>query len=231
MTFSSDMTPVAGLAARTVLFGTLEEAASLTAGGIVEGRIALSGGFTFAALFGFWLTAGPDTGRATFFPVDERVVPFEDPGSNWGMTYRKFLLPLGRESDKKHWPQSAAAYTSILEKAFGAEVPVFDTVFLGAGDDGHTASLFPGGSYLDDRESAVLETISPKPPLRRITLGPAVLCRCKRLIAVVSGMQKTAMVRRLLSGDSSLPLYRVLSLHPSPELFVERRLWIDAAGR
>jgi 6-phosphogluconolactonase len=205
-------------------FASLDEAAQLTAP-LLTGSVAVSGGETFAALFRCW--AALDTQRfetVSFFPVDERVVPFDDPHSNWGAAWRLLLNSLGHHADKSHWAQSASQYESVLRSHFPEWPPVFDAILLGVGDDGHTASLFPGESSLEDRSSIVLDTRSPKPPVHRVTLAPSVIAAAKTVCVVVSGSGKASILRRMIEGDMSLPITRVLSLRARSLVLAEAAL-------
>lgn len=180
-------------------------------------RVAISGGSTYAGLFPEWVAAGIPA-DVEFFPVDERAVPIDDPASNWGQARRLLFQPLGRTPE--NFAASASAYHDLLLSNFGA-APVFDSIFLGVGEDGHTASLFPAGPELADQDSIVVETCSPSPPQQRISLGLATLWRARSLIAAVSGETKRTIVERLLQGDTSLPITLALSGHPCPVLILE----------
>lgn len=204
-------------------FETLEHVAVETAELLSDGSIALSGGATYRTLFPLWAARHSTQSRARFYPVDERLVPFEDPASNWRMACELLLRPLGRESDQDHFPVSATMYAQLLHRELGTS-PAFDTVFLGAGTDGHTASLFPGGAYLDDTDAVVLETQSPRPPSRRVTLGPGVLARSRTLIAIIAGDGKQSVVERLLRADAAIPIVSVLRRHPSPLVYIDSAL-------
>ena len=103
-------------------------------------------------------------------------------------------------------------------------MPKFDAVFLGVGEDGHTAGLFPEKPYLDDLRSIVLRTASPRPPLRRLSLGMLPLIAAKNLIVVIAGEKKAGMVRKLLSGDNDLPIVKVLTKRNRSKVFVDRSL-------
>jgi 6-phosphogluconolactonase len=206
------------------LLGGWKECAERTAGYLAAGNIALSGGTTYSSLYPYWLSLGPDCSGASFYPVDERAVAFESEESNWGTAFREFLLPLGKAADRGHFASSARAYREILERHFAPPVPVFDTVFLGVGADGHTAGLFPGGPCLHDTESWVLETESPRPPFRRITLGPAVLAAARTAIIIVAGPGKHTAARAILEKDPRLPIVRVLSSRSRSLLFMEKNL-------
>jgi 6-phosphogluconolactonase len=209
-------------------YRTLGEVATSTMALIASGRVALSGGATYVSLFALWRSYSLDCSAAEFYPVDERIVSFDDPGSNWGVAWREFLVHVGRSQDREHFPADVEQYTALLRRSFSlssdSELPVFDAVFLGVGDDGHTASLFPGGAYLDDRSHLVLETQSPKPPCHRLTLGPAVLAAAREVVVVVFGEGKRRSVERILSGDPALPIVRVLARRTG-----RTRILVDAA--
>jgi 6-phosphogluconolactonase/glucosamine-6-phosphate isomerase/deaminase len=100
-------------------------------------------------------------------------------------------------------------------------MPEFDLVFLGVGGDGHTASLFPGSPHLDDYESWVLQTESPNPPRKRITLGMGAICGARQVVIIVMGQDKRDIVQKMLEGEEVLPIVRVLE-HP-----VKKRLFVD----
>lgn len=197
--------------ARLLPFVDLDQCAAMTVAYLHSGTVALSGGSTFAGLYPRWLRMDLGSTTATFFPVDERIVPFDDPRSNWGTAYRQFLLPLGRGDQRSHAADSREAYERTLHRHFRSPDPVFDTIFLGVGDDGHTASLFPGDAGLSDTTSVVLRTRSPKPPHERITLGLRPLFRARRLVVVIAGAGKETVVAGLRSGEDSLPVTRVLA--------------------
>lgn len=187
-------------------------------------RIGFSGGSTFAALFPLWrevfvarLKAGE---RLSCFPVDERRVAYDEEGCNWRICSERLLEPVGLGDQKRHHPNSLAEYQSLLQAGLGSEMR-FDSVFLGMGNDGHTASLFPGSEALEDKQSFLLETISPKPPFPRLTLALRALWESHELIAIVTGKDKADMVKRLLAGDMALPITRALHGHARPVLILD----------
>ncbi len=194
-------------------------------------RIAVSGGTTFAALFRHWV---PEVRRRTefgeklrFFVVDERKVAFEDPLCNWKSCFEDLLLPAGLAEQKAHFVTNARDYASLLQKEFEAAPVVFDQIFLGMGEDGHTASLFPGKATLTDLDSDVIDvTDSPKAPSKRVTLGLKPIRACGHLITVALGAGKVEMVKRLQAGDSTLPITLAMQGHPHATLLLD----LAAAG-
>ncbi len=205
-------------------FANFETCAEMTVDQLTSGAIGLSGGNTYLHVFPLWAALNPDCREAEFFPVDERKVPFDDKQSNWGAAHRLFLSKTGRQEDCRNFPDSARTYERLLAERFGSFPPVFDRLFLGVGDDGHTASLFPGGDYLSDRQSAVLETRAPKPPHDRITLGPAALIAARRTSVIIAGEAKRDIVKRIFQKDLTLPIVRILAERSFSELYVSGNL-------
>ena len=85
---------------------------------------------------------------------------------------------------------------------YAAQLPAaLDVLVLGVGDDGHTASLFPGSPALQERTRRVVPATSPKPPTRRLTLTPPVIAAARRLVVLAAGPDKAEAVARALSGS------------------------------
>jgi 6-phosphogluconolactonase len=210
---------------QTFILNTPEDVAAKSLE-FVKGRVAVSGGTTFATLFRHW---APEVRKRTeageslrFFVVDERKVPFEDPQCNWKSCYEDLLLPAGLGEQKAHYVTTASEYGKLLASEFGAGPVLFDTVFLGMGEDGHTASLFPGKPTLNDLESDVIDvTDSPKPPAERVTLGLKPIRAARELVLVALGAGKADMLRRVFDGDESLPITLALKDHPRAVLLLD----------
>jgi 6-phosphogluconolactonase len=124
--------------------------------------------------------------RIHWFWGDERFVPWDDPASNYGMTYAALLGRAPIPPENIHGiamngtpAEAAAAYEQVLKSYYGsAELdparPLFDIQILGLGPDGHTASLIPGTSALDERRRWAVEVTGARPETR-ITLTYPVL--------------------------------------------------------
>ncbi|HEX3944048.1 MAG TPA: 6-phosphogluconolactonase [Rhizomicrobium sp.] len=188
-------------------------------------RIALSGGNTPRLLY--QVLASPeyreriDWRRLELFWSDERFVPHDDERSNYRMARETLLSqapvlidhihPVLTEDD----PEIAAQrYEATLKSMYGADVldpsrPLFQLILLGLGEDGHTASLFPGDVVLKERSRWVAAVENRAEP--RITLTyPAI--QSSRVVAfLVVGEEKAEIVRRVQEGDQSLPATRVRS--------------------
>lgn len=185
-------------------------------------HVAVSGGRTYANILALWSSLQiPED--VWFYPVDERIVSFDHADCNWRLTYELLLSPTGRGEQRSHWVTSKSSYQKLLTRNIGTEC-VFDQIYLGVGEDGHTASLFPKNAALSDHESAVLQTCSPAHAHDRITLGLAALWSCKSLIAVIMGENKLDISKRIFSGDEDLPISIALRGHPSPIVIIESRI-------
>lgn len=149
------------------------------------------------------------------YQVDERIAPEGDPDRN--LTHlRESLLqhaPLPPEQihampvEAADLQAAATQYARVLQEIAGSP-PVLDLVHLGLGPDGHTASLVPGDAVLEltDRDVAVTGVYQGR---RRMTLTYPILNRARQVLWVVTGKDKTEMLRRLRDGDPSIPAGRV----------------------
>lgn len=188
--------------------------------------VALSGGSTPRAVYA--LLASPefreriDWPRVHLFWGDERCVPPGHPDSNFRMVREALLakieIPLEnihRMIGEREPAEAAAAYEEELKKFFGAEhVPRFDLIFLGLGEDGHTASLFPGTAALDDTEHWVAAIYVERLQSYRLTLTLPVINAARQATFLVSGASKARIVREILASDSALQNYPVAKVRP-----------------
>ena len=189
------------------VLATPEDVARAAADQIV---VALNGGASTLALAGgntpkrcYELLAGSDVkwGRVTVLFGDERCVPPDHPDSNYRMA-REALLDAVSPATVHRIPgelgpdEAAEAYDAIV----GALAPL-DVVLLGAGEDGHTASLFPGHPELQAKGWAVGVRNAPKPPPDRVTLTLPALQGARRVIVLATGAGKADAVARARRGE------------------------------
>ena len=175
--------------------------------------IALSGGTTpetlYRALNSPAFAGRFDWSRATFFFSDERGVPPDDPRSNYALASRALFTPLNitpsqiyRMAGEARDPQAAAyAYEEQLRRATNtsaSNLPTLDLVLLGLGEDGHTASLFPGSPVLRNNQSLIAVSQSPKDPPTRLTMTLGVINRASVILFLVAGSGKAEVVRAIL---------------------------------
>jgi len=175
--------------------------------------IALSGGATpetlYRALTSPAFADRFDWARTTFFFSDERCVPPNDPRSNYALADKTLFTPLkitpsqvyrmaGESSDSQ---AAAAEYEQQLRfatKTVPSAQPSLDLILLGLGEDGHTASLFPGASILRDHQRLIVTTQSPKDPPNRLTMTLAAINRASVILFLVTGAGKAEVVRSIL---------------------------------
>ncbi|MCJ2054370.1 6-phosphogluconolactonase [Methylobacterium sp. J-070] len=188
--------------------------------------ICLSGGSTPKTLYG--LLAGPDYAtrvpweRVHWFFGDDRVVPWDDARSNVRMVREAFGHGSRIPATHLHFIPSdegaeagARAYERTLLDYYGGDTlvpdrPLFDLVLLGLGEDGHTASLFPGKPASDEtrRLVAPVPEAGLAPFVPRITLTFPALASSRHVLFLVTGAGKRAALARLAAGDD-LPAGRV----------------------
>jgi 6-phosphogluconolactonase len=179
----------------------------------VRGRfsVALSGGSTPQRTYE--LLAQPSfRDRAPWAKVhvfwgDERCVPLDDPRSNYRMARQALLdhVPIPQEQIHpipfaKEPHEAAERYEAVLHASFKDQPPRFDLVFLGLGENGHTASLFPGTPVLQERQRWVAEVYVAEQSMYRVTLTAPVLNRALVVAFLVAGAAKAAVLREVLEG-------------------------------
>jgi len=178
--------------------------------------VALSGGSTPKALYS--LIASPayrerlDWSRIHLFWGDERCVPPDHAESNFRMVQESLLsrIPIPSENihrmmGEKEPEQARQEYEEYLKQSFRlppGEVPRFDLILLGLGEDGHTASLFPGSAALNEKEHWVATVYVKKLKAQRLTLTLPVINAAAQIIFLVAGQSKSAIVKKLFGADS-----------------------------
>jgi 6-phosphogluconolactonase len=172
-------------------------------------QIALAGGGTPAAAYRLLARERLPWQRVDVLLGDERWVAADDPSSNALMLHQTLLaVPPGSEArfqpvptDLESPEASAVAYAAMVARLCPGDPPIFDLVLLGLGEDGHTASLFPGtpATTVIDREA----TVSEGKGLPRVTLTAPVLSAARQVLFLVSGAGKQQALRRLLDPDES----------------------------
>jgi 6-phosphogluconolactonase len=180
---------------------------------------------------------GPTMSRPDvhFFWADERCVPPTDAESNFRMADELLFRPLGIAPDQIHRIHGEAPPGSAAELAEaelrrvvpvdGAGQPVLDLVFLGMGEDGHVASLFPGERRSLVASPAVYRAItgSPKPPPNRVTLGFPAIVAARNVWVLASGGGKKRALDEALSPAGRNPLAQVLQARRQTRIFSDIR--------
>lgn len=175
-----------------------------------QATVALSGGSTPAKLFPLLAEAEVDWKRVHIFFADERMVPPTDDASNFRLAQTLFFaLPpvpaanIHRIRGEEDPEEAAAAYEQELVEVFGLdeeedEIPAFDLIHLGMGDDAHIASLFPGEPAIDDLDGLAAALYVEKLGAWRVTLLPAVLQAARCTVFLVAGAGKAAPLDKVL---------------------------------
>ena len=204
--------------------------------------VALSGGSTPKALYSLLASPGYarqlDWNKTHFLFGDERGVPPTHADSNFAMANTMLFTPLHIPSPLIHRmrgedsPEAAAAqYEDALRRLTGTasgEWPRLDLVLLGMGDDGHTASLFPGTQALTEQTRWVVPGLSPQGIRPRLTLTLGVINHASVILFLVTGLNKAKVLRSVVEGRSSDP-----PPHPAARVRPEtgRLLWyLDRAA-
>ena len=179
--------------------------------------IALSGGDTARRCYELLVTANVAWRDVSVYFGDERWVPVHDHDSNEGMarvTLLDQIQPAAVHSMYHAGETPEAAARAYEQRLRGA--PPIDLVHLGLGDDGHTASLFPGSPALDEANALVVATGDDHHPHGRLTFTFPAIARARLVVFTVSGADKRAAFARV-RGDDDVPAARVRA---------ERILWL-----
>lgn len=203
--------------------------------------VALSGGTTpelFFSLLGDHFSNLAPWEYVNFFWVDERCVPPDDPESNYGMTRRKLLekidIPFsnihrikGEEDPEKEASRYSEEISVNTVKRDG--LPVFDLIILGLGEDGHTASIFPGHNELFSSGKICEVTVHPVTLQKRITITGRVINNADSVIFLVTGKKKAVIVDKIIKKSQSalnFPASGIFPVHGALHWFID-----EDAGR
>ena len=181
--------------------------------------VGLAGGTTPRSAYELLAAEPLDWERVDFYFGDERCVPPDHPDSNYRMACEALVRPGGPRQQRIHRVRAelddreaaAAEYEAVLPAAL-------DALVLGIGEDGHTASLFPGSPALKEHTRRFLPVIGPKPPPERFSVTPPVIEAAQRIIMLASGSAKTDAVLRALRGP--------VDVEHTPSALARRGLWL-----
>jgi 6-phosphogluconolactonase len=157
-----------------------------------EASLAISGGSSPRKLHAALARRPVAWAHVDLFFVDERGVPPEHPDSNFGAANEDLLRHIAlrnlwrMEAERRDREAAAREYAARLPEAI-------DVMVLGVGDDGHTASLFPGRDWSGGPRAFI--TRSPKPPHERMTLSPETIAGAGARLVLVTGAGKAEIVR------------------------------------
>lgn len=170
---------------------------------------ALSGGKTVGPIYRTLAGMPLPWERVDFYFADERCVPPDHLESNYFLANETLFRPAGVKLDQVRRMQGEREDRDAAARDYEALLPpTLDVVLLGMGEDGHTASLFPGLDAVEERMRRVLAVVGPKPPPWRLTLTLPVLVGARKVLFAVAGEGKKDALRRVLAGED-LPAARV----------------------
>jgi 6-phosphogluconolactonase len=172
---------------------------------------ALSGGTTPIALYRLLANRNVEWAHSHLFWGDERCVPVDDPGNNYGQAREALISHVSIPAKNVHRIQSelkpegaAREYVRLLKRF--AEPPLmwprFDLVLLGMGADGHVASIFPGSPLEANKPVIAVTADTRQRPANRVTLTPPVLNAARHVLFLISGQSKAETLASVLKGDS-----------------------------
>jgi 6-phosphogluconolactonase len=143
--------------------------------------------------------------RVDFYFGDERCVDPDDPESNFRMAREALIRPGGPRLERVHRIHAELPDRDVAAAQYEAALPrELDAMVLGIGEDGHTASLFPGSAALAETARRVLPVKGAKPPPWRLTVTPPVLREARRLLVLGAGAGKADAVANALAGGDFL---------------------------
>lgn len=199
--------------------------------------VALSGGNTPALLYEAIAHENTiDWSAIHIFLADERLVPIESPMSNYKMIDEHLIQP-GKIPPSHVHPVDITESAELSAKEYETEIldyfqlkkggiPAFDIILLGLGNDGHTASLFPGESLQHDDAQHIVTSASGG-GMERVTLTLGVLNNASHVFFLVTGKEKAAVVSKVIdNNDMTLPAARVRPLGGEPVFMLDE----DAAS-
>ncbi|MCU7616318.1 6-phosphogluconolactonase [Chryseobacterium sp. PBS4-4] len=187
--------------------------------------VALSGGTSPKSVFELLATESYaeriEWNKIYFFWVDERWVPLNDDKSNAKMTFETLLnrvpvngdqiFPMFKENISPE--DYAVEYENEIKNVLGDEGR-FDFILLGMGDDGHTASLFPGERILDENEKWVDAYYLKPQEMFRITLTAPIINKAENILVVTFGESKRHALNEVLNGEYNPQLYPLQLIKP-----------------
>jgi 6-phosphogluconolactonase len=182
--------------------------------------IALSGGSTPLPILDLLKDYKLNWKYFNFFMVDERNVSISSSSCNYGNIEKVFLRYVNSSShsminDNNSIEKCAINYEKLLRSKIPLgenNLPVFDLILLGIGDDGHTASLFPDTKGLNEIKKAVIKNSVPQLNTDRITLTYPVLLNASKIIILAKGETKNEILKEIKMGKGDhYPIARVIN--------------------
>ena len=187
--------------------------------------VALSGGSTPKSLYELLADESfrdrVQWSKIHFFWSDERHVPPDHPESNYRMAHEAMLSHINIPPNNIHRVQSenpdasaaASEYQQTIAQVTKQSLPELDLILLGLGPDGHTASIFPGSEVLHETERLVSAPWVEKFKSYRITMTLPLINNGASIVFLVSGAEKSQIVKEVLEGSKKYPAQYVQPVH------------------
>lgn len=182
-----------------------------------------------------------DWSRVHIFFGDERPVPPSNPLSNFGMANWELISHIAIPEENVHRIRgeentdiAAGEYEQDIVRVFGEQGPSFDLVLLGLGVDGHTASLFPGTTAVEEERSFVCSVFVHSLSGWRVTMTLRSFNKARRALFLVTGAQKAAIVRSVLSAKyptKDLPATMVQPLEGTVQWMIDKEASSGLEGK
>lgn len=205
----------------------------------IQINLAFSGGNTPGVFFERLATdqGNPirrnDWNKVHIFWVDERCVAPDHPESNYSMTERLLLRPIGLNDNQVHRirgenepEEESTRYSQVIRNMVGEvnDIPVFDWIFLGVGEDGHTASLFPDRPDLLRSSSIYAVARHPVSGQFRVTMTGPVIIKAERITFLVTGQSKSKVIRQIMNNEpdaAGYPAFFIKSAKRSVDWYLD----------
>ena len=185
-------------------------------------NIALSGGSTPLPILHLLKDASIDWARIAFYMVDERCVPLNDSSCNYSNIHAHFLQYVSCNSFSMlsgalDFAEDALQYEKLILQNLdknAEQIPQFDLILLGMGEDGHTASLFPNTAALKEVTNYVVLNQVPQLDTQRITLTYPILLAAKEILVLCKGEKKEHLINEIYSNTgASYPIATIATAH------------------
>lgn len=187
--------------------------------------VALSGGRTPNLMYDM-LALPQNASRVNWEQVyifwgDERYVDFDNNDNNSFQAKQHLLNHVGipqknifRIPVHGNHVADAHAYQHIIREFFKTDTPAFDLIFLGMGDEGHTASIFPDSPLLHETESIVKDIYVEVKQMQRISFTPPLINAAKEIVFMITGAEKAPALKEVLEGDYNPDVYPAQVVKP-----------------
>ena len=181
--------------------------------------VMLSGGNTPKLLFGFLAKLSSKVKsweHVHFYWGDERCVPPDDPESNYRMAKEELLdiIPTPEANIHRIFGENDPEKEAQRYAAIISNIPAFDLIMLGMGDDGHTVSIFPNNLDFMESHNQCEVSMHPKTKQMRVTVTGKVINNADAVVFLVTGKNKAGIIAEIFSKTGSYLTYPATHIHP-----------------